>query len=62
MELDFEKGGGLLPAIVQHAVTRTVLMLGFMNADALAETQASGKVTFFSRTKGRLWTKGESSC
>jgi phosphoribosyl-AMP cyclohydrolase / phosphoribosyl-ATP pyrophosphohydrolase len=61
MELDFEKGGGLLPAIVQHAVTRTVLMLGFMNADALAETQASGKVTFFSRTKGRLWTKGESS-
>lgn len=61
MELDFEKGGGLLPAIVQHAVTRTVLMLGFMNADALAETRASGRVTFFSRTKGRLWTKGESS-
>lgn len=61
MELDFEKGGGLLPAIVQHAVTRTVLMLGFMNAEALAETRASGRVTFFSRIKGRLWTKGESS-
>lgn len=61
MELDFEKGGGLLPAIVQHAVTRTVLMLGYMNAAALAETQASGRVTFYSRSKGRLWTKGESS-
>jgi phosphoribosyl-ATP pyrophosphohydrolase/phosphoribosyl-AMP cyclohydrolase len=61
MELDFEKGGGLLPAIVQHAMTRTVLMLGFMNAAALAETRASGRVTFYSRTKERLWTKGESS-
>lgn len=61
MNIDFEKGDGLVPAIVQHAHTRAVLMQGYMNADALAQTQASGHVTFFSRSKGRLWTKGESS-
>lgn len=59
--LDWSKGDGLLPAIVQHALTGEVLMLGYMNAEALAATQASGRVTFFSRSKQRLWTKGESS-
>lgn len=52
---------GLLPAIVQHWLSGEVLMLGYMNAEALAQTQASGKVTFYSRSKQRLWTKGESS-
>jgi phosphoribosyl-ATP pyrophosphohydrolase/phosphoribosyl-AMP cyclohydrolase len=52
---------GLLPAIVQHVHTRQVLMLGYMNADALAQTRRLGKVTFYSRSKQRLWTKGESS-
>jgi phosphoribosyl-ATP pyrophosphohydrolase/phosphoribosyl-AMP cyclohydrolase len=61
MNIDFEKGDGLVPAIVQHAQTRAVLMLGYMNAEALAHTQARGHVTFFSRSKNRLWTKGESS-
>lgn len=59
--LDWSKGGGLLPAIVQHWSTGEVLMLGYMNAEALAETRRSGKVTFFSRGKQRLWTKGETS-
>jgi phosphoribosyl-ATP pyrophosphohydrolase/phosphoribosyl-AMP cyclohydrolase len=59
--LDWPKGDGLLPAIVQHSLSGEVLMLGYMNADALAQTQASGHVTFFSRSKQRLWTKGESS-
>ncbi len=59
--LDWPKGDGLLPAVVQHWLTGEVLMLGYMNAQALAETQRSGKVTFFSRSKQRLWTKGESS-
>lgn len=59
--LDWPKGGGLLPAIVQHWLTGEVLMLGYMNADALAETQRSGHVTFWSRSKQRLWSKGESS-
>ncbi|MGN2249988.1 bifunctional phosphoribosyl-AMP cyclohydrolase/phosphoribosyl-ATP diphosphatase HisIE [Frateuria sp. GZRe14] len=59
--LDFAKGGGLVPAIVQHWLTGEVLMLGYMDAEALAATQASGLVTFHSRSKGRLWTKGESS-
>lgn len=59
--LDWAKGGGLLPAIVQHWLSGEVLMLGYMNAEALAQTQASGKVTFYSRSKQRLWTKGESS-
>ncbi len=62
MNLDFEKyADGLIPAIVQDAETRTVLMLGFMNADAIEETRRSGRVTFFSRSKHRLWTKGETS-
>jgi phosphoribosyl-ATP pyrophosphohydrolase/phosphoribosyl-AMP cyclohydrolase len=59
--LDWDKGGGLLPAIVQDAGSGAVLMLGYMNREALAATQASGRVTFWSRSKGRLWTKGESS-
>ncbi len=59
--LDWAKGDGLLPAIVQHWLSGEVLMLGYMNAEALAQTQASGKVTFYSRSKQRLWTKGESS-
>lgn len=59
--LDWAKGDGLLPAIVQHASSGEVLMLGYMSAEALAETQRSGHVTFFSRSKQRLWTKGESS-
>ena len=59
--LDWSKGDGLLPAIVQHARTGEVLMLGYMNAEALAKTEATGQVTFYSRSKQRLWTKGESS-
>lgn len=62
MELNFSKSpDGLIPAIVQDATTKTVLMLGYMNEEALQHTQASGKVTFFSRSKQRLWTKGEES-
>jgi phosphoribosyl-AMP cyclohydrolase / phosphoribosyl-ATP pyrophosphohydrolase len=60
--IDFAKyADGLVPAIVQDATTKTVLMLGFMNEAALQQTIASEKVTFFSRTKNRLWTKGEES-
>lgn len=59
---DFNKNpDGLIPAIVQDVQTRKVLMLGYMNAAALATTESSGKVTFFSRSKNRLWTKGEES-
>jgi phosphoribosyl-ATP pyrophosphohydrolase/phosphoribosyl-AMP cyclohydrolase len=58
---DFAKGDGLLPAIVQHAQSGEVLMLGYMDEAALARTRASGLVTFFSRSKQRLWTKGETS-
>lgn len=61
MNLDFEKQGGLIPAIIQDADTAQVLMLGYMNQAALTHTQETGKVTFFSRSKQRLWTKGESS-
>ncbi|CAI2785631.1 Phosphoribosyl-ATP pyrophosphatase [Serratia grimesii] len=60
-QLDWEKTDNLMPAIVQHAVSGEVLMLGYMNQEALAATEQSGTVTFFSRTKQRLWTKGESS-
>ncbi|MCK1065488.1 bifunctional phosphoribosyl-AMP cyclohydrolase/phosphoribosyl-ATP diphosphatase HisIE [Pluralibacter gergoviae] len=60
-KLDWEKTDGMMPAIVQHSVSGEVLMLGYMNKDALAKTLETGKVTFFSRTKGRLWTKGETS-
>lgn len=59
--LNFDKQNGLLPAIVQDATTQTVLMLGYMNAEALEKTQREGVVTFFSRSKSRLWTKGETS-
>ena len=61
MKLDFEKMGGLIPAIIQDCCTGKVLMLGFMNEEALAKTEEIGKVTFYSRTKNRLWTKGETS-
>jgi phosphoribosyl-AMP cyclohydrolase len=61
MDLDFTKLDGLLPAIVQDAQTGEVLMLGFMNEEAYAATQASGEVTFFSRTRNKLWRKGEQS-
>src|SRR5690606_8253926 len=59
--LDWSKGDGLLPAIVQDAHSGQVLMLGFMNQDALRTTIDSRRVTFYSRTKQRLWTKGETS-
>lgn len=58
---DWAKGGGLLPAVVQHAASGAVLMLGWVNREALARTLESGAMTFWSRSKGRLWTKGESS-
>ena len=61
MELDFGKMNGLVPAIIQDNDTRKVLMLGFMNKEAYEKTVETGKVTFFSRTKNRLWTKGEES-
>ncbi len=60
-QLDFEKVDGLLPAIVQNAVSGRVLMLGYMNRQALEKTLQTGLVTFWSRSKGRLWTKGETS-
>jgi phosphoribosyl-AMP cyclohydrolase len=60
-ELDFEKMNGLIPAIVQDASNSEVLMVGFMNRDAFARTLETGYVTFFSRTRNQLWTKGESS-
>ncbi|HTT00943.1 MAG TPA: bifunctional phosphoribosyl-AMP cyclohydrolase/phosphoribosyl-ATP diphosphatase HisIE [Steroidobacteraceae bacterium] len=59
--IDFAKGGGLVPAIVQHAATGAVLMLGFMNEEALGATLARGRVVFFSRSRQRLWEKGASS-
>lgn len=61
MNIDFNKMDGLVPAIIQDELTSKVLMLGFMNEEALAKTNEIGKVTFFSRTKNRLWTKGEES-
>lgn len=61
MNLDFKKTDDIIPAIVQHANTMQVLMLGYMNKEAVDKTIAEGKVTFFSRTKNRLWTKGEES-
>ena len=59
--LDFEKTGGLIPAVIQDNITGQVLMLGYMNQEALEKTQQEGLVTFFSRSKNRLWTKGETS-
>ncbi|MDR3704902.1 MAG: bifunctional phosphoribosyl-AMP cyclohydrolase/phosphoribosyl-ATP diphosphatase HisIE [Paludibacteraceae bacterium] len=61
MNIDFKKQGGLVPAIIQDALTGKVLMLGYMNEEALAQTEKTGKVTFFSRSKNRLWVKGEES-
>lgn len=61
MNIDFEKSGGLVPAIIQDDQTLKVLMLGYMNEEALKATKETGKVTFFSRSKNRLWTKGEES-
>jgi phosphoribosyl-ATP pyrophosphohydrolase/phosphoribosyl-AMP cyclohydrolase len=61
MNIDFKKMGGLVPAIVQDAISGKVLMQGYMNEEALAKTQETGKVTFYSRSKERLWTKGETS-
>jgi len=61
MYIDFSKGNGLIPAIIQDNNTLQVLMLGYMNEEAFNKTQDDGKVTFFSRSKNRLWTKGETS-
>jgi phosphoribosyl-ATP pyrophosphohydrolase/phosphoribosyl-AMP cyclohydrolase len=61
MTIDFNKTGGLVPVIIQNALNQQVLMLGYMNQEAFAKTKAEGKVTFFSRSKNRLWTKGETS-
>ena len=61
MEIDFDKMDGLVPAVIQDAETKNVLMLGFMNREAYDKTLETGKVTFFSRSKNRLWTKGETA-
>jgi len=61
MNIDFKKMEGLIPVVVQDDLSGKVLMLGYMNEEALAKTQESGRVTFFSRSKNRLWTKGETS-
>lgn len=61
MEIAFAKSGGLVPAIIQDDASGDVLMLGFMNAESFALTQRTGKVVFFSRSRNKLWTKGESS-
>lgn len=61
MSIDFNKGDGLVPVIIQDYQSLEVLMLGYMNEEAFAKTEAEGKVTFFSRSKNRLWTKGEES-
>ncbi|HCC86671.1 MAG TPA: bifunctional phosphoribosyl-AMP cyclohydrolase/phosphoribosyl-ATP diphosphatase [Porphyromonadaceae bacterium] len=59
--INFEKSGGLVPVVIQHANTLQVLMLGYMNEEALEKTKSEGRVTFYSRSKQRLWTKGETS-
>ncbi|MDD2246059.1 MAG: bifunctional phosphoribosyl-AMP cyclohydrolase/phosphoribosyl-ATP diphosphatase HisIE [Proteiniphilum sp.] len=61
MNIDFKKNGGLVPVVIQHANTLQVLMLGYMNEEALEKTRTESKVTFFSRSRQRLWTKGETS-
>ena len=61
MQIDFEKSGGLVPAIIQDSRTKTVLMLGYMNREAYDRTVETGKVTFYSRSRQCLWTKGETS-
>jgi len=59
--MDYSKLDGLIPAVIQDAESAEVLMVGFMNEEALAETRRSGFATFFSRSRGKLWTKGETS-
>lgn len=61
MEIDFDKSGGLVPAIIQDATTMNVLMLGYMNREAYEKTVSTGRVTFYSRSRQCLWTKGETS-
>ncbi len=61
MQLDFDKMGGLIPAVIQDVYTNKVLMLGYMSPESLRQTKETGQVTFFSRSKNRLWTKGEES-
>jgi phosphoribosyl-ATP pyrophosphohydrolase/phosphoribosyl-AMP cyclohydrolase len=61
MQIDFAKGDGLVPVIIQNSNTSQVLMLGYMNEEAYKKTKSGDKVTFFSRSKNRLWTKGETS-
>jgi phosphoribosyl-AMP cyclohydrolase len=61
VEIDFQKSGGLVPTIIQDGRNGDVLMLGFMNPESLAETQRSGEVVFFSRSRNKLWKKGETS-
>jgi len=61
MNIDFKKGDGLVPVVIQDNCSLQVLMLGYMNEEAYSKTVAEGKVTFYSRSKNRLWTKGESS-
>lgn len=61
MRVDFDKSNGIVPAVIQEAATRDVLMVGYMNREALEKTQREGLVTFFSRTRQCLWTKGETS-
>ncbi len=61
INIDFKKGDGLVPAIIQDNITLQVLMVGYMNEEAYDQTVREGKVTFFSRSKNRLWTKGETS-
>ena len=61
MEINFNKGNGLVPVVIQDNNTLQVLMVGYMNEEAFKKTQEEGKVTFFSRSKNRLWTKGETS-
>ena len=61
MKIDFAKGSGLIPAIIQHSETNQVLMLGYMNEETLDITNRTGLVTFFSRSRNKIWTKGETS-
>ncbi len=61
MDINFNKGNGLVPVIIQNSKTLQVLMLGYMNEEAFKKTKSEGRVTFFSRSKNRLWTKGEQS-
>ena len=61
MEIDFNKGNGLIPVIIQDALTHEVLMLGYMNRESWQKTQETNRVSFWSRSRGKLWVKGETS-